>query len=60
MNPEAGDGSIDWDWLDARPALSEASHVKHIRLERPILVLMDGRRNAGLILKEPDEVAPPS
>jgi hypothetical protein len=60
VNPEAGDGSIDWDWLDALPAQSEASHVKHIRLERPILVLMDGRRNAGLILKEPDEVVPSS
>ena len=55
VNPEAGDGSIDWEWLDALPALSLASHVKHIRLARPILALMDGRRNAGLILKEADE-----
>jgi hypothetical protein len=60
VNPEAGDGAIDWEWFDALPAQSEASHVKHIRLERPIMVLMDGRRNAGLILKEPDEAVPSS
>jgi CheY-like chemotaxis protein len=52
VNPETGDGFIDWDWFDARPALSQAAHVRHLRLKQPILVLMDGRRNAGLILKD--------
>jgi hypothetical protein len=52
VNPETGDGFIDWDWFDAQPALSQAAHVRHLRLEDPILVLMDGRRNAGLILKD--------
>jgi hypothetical protein len=52
VNPETGDGFIDWDWFDAQPALSQAAHVRHLRLEEPILVLMDGRRNAGLILKD--------
>ena len=52
VNPETGDGSIDWDWLDAQIALSEADHVRHLRLDQPILVLMDGRRNEGVILKE--------
>jgi len=52
VNPETGDGSIDWDWLDAQPALSEADHVRHLRLDQPILVLMDGRRNEGVILKK--------
>jgi hypothetical protein len=51
VNPETGDGFIDWDWLDGHPALSQAAHVRHLRLERPVLILMDGRRNTGLILK---------
>ena len=53
VNPESGDGDVDWAWLDAQPPLSSASHVRHIRLERPVLVLMDGKRNEGVILKPP-------
>jgi hypothetical protein len=51
VNPASGDGFLDWDWLDAQPALSGANHVRHLRLARPILVMMNGRRNEGLILK---------
>jgi CheY-like chemotaxis protein len=58
VNPEVGDGYVDWDWLDAQPALSQAAHVRHLRLERPILVLMDGRRNEGLILKDAEVLSP--
>ena len=35
VNPEAGDGVVDWDWLDAQPPASNAAHVRHIHLERP-------------------------
>jgi hypothetical protein len=51
VNPESGDGVVDWGWLEALPALSGAAHVRHIRLPRPILVLMNGKRNEGVILK---------
>jgi len=51
VNPEAGDGTVDWPWLEAQPALSSAAHVRHLRLEEPILVLMNGKRNEGVILK---------
>jgi hypothetical protein len=51
VNPESGDGTVDWEWLDAQPHLASAAHVRHIRLERPILVLMNGKRNEGVILK---------
>jgi CheY-like chemotaxis protein len=52
VNPERGDGVLDWGWLDAQPELSRSAHVRHLRLESPILVLLDGRRNEGLILKD--------
>jgi hypothetical protein len=51
VNPETGDGSVDWEWLDAQEALSHAAHVRHLRLGAPVLVLMNGKRNEGLILK---------
>jgi hypothetical protein len=53
VNPETGDGEVDWDWLDAQPPLSSAAHVRHIRLEQPVVVLMNGKRNEGVILKPP-------
>ena len=51
VNPESGDGVVDWEWLAAQPALSSLAHVRHLRLEKPILVLMNGRNNEGVILK---------
>ncbi|MCG6922412.1 MAG: histidine kinase [Acidobacteria bacterium] len=59
VNPEIGEGYVDWDWLNAQPALSHAAHVRHLRLEHPILVLMDGRRNEGLILKDARSLSAP-
>ena len=35
------------------PRRRAASHVRHIRLEQPVLVLMNGKRNEGVILKPP-------
>jgi len=51
VNPESGDGYVDWPWLAAQAACSEAAHVRHLRLEAPILVLMNGKRSQGLIRK---------
>jgi CheY-like chemotaxis protein len=51
VNPESGDGTVDWTWLEAQPTLSSAAHVRRIRLEKPILVLMNGKKNEGVILK---------
>jgi CheY-like chemotaxis protein len=53
VNPDAGDGVVDWGWLDAQPPVSNAAHVRHIHLESPVLVLMNGKRNEGVILKPP-------
>ncbi len=51
VNPDDGDGYVDWAWLDAQPALSQEAHVRHLRLDRPVLVKMNGKRGEGVILK---------
>jgi hypothetical protein len=51
VNPEVGDGALDWAWLDAQPALSSEAHVRHLRLSGPVTVLIDGRRQECVILK---------
>jgi len=51
VNPDAGDGFLDWEWLGARPALREAGCVRHLRFDDAIVVKMNGKRNEGVILK---------
>jgi hypothetical protein len=51
VNPEAGEGSIDWEWLGAQPAVAEDGCVRHMRLNEPVLVKMSGRKGEGIILK---------
>jgi hypothetical protein len=51
VNPDDGDGFVDWPWLDAQSARSHVAHVRHVRLDQPVLVLMNGKRGEGVILK---------
>ncbi|MCA8977705.1 MAG: histidine kinase [Planctomycetes bacterium] len=51
VNPELGEGMVDWEWLDAQPPQSAEAHVRHIRLEAPLIVLMNGKKGEGVILK---------
>jgi CheY-like chemotaxis protein len=51
VNPDAGDGILDWEWLARQAPVSEAGCVRHLRLSRPVVAWMDGRRGEGVILK---------
>ncbi len=42
---------LDWAWLDGQPAARETRHLRHVRLETPLTVVLDGREGRGLILK---------
>jgi len=39
----------DWLELDAQPAETEGTYVRHVRLERPLDVRIDGRSRRGVI-----------
>jgi hypothetical protein len=51
VNPEAGEGFVDWEWLAAQPAADEADCVRHLRFGKPVVVRMNGRTNTGVIAK---------
>lgn len=51
VNPDAGEGFVDWDWLNAHPAVEEQGCVRHLRFDSPIAVVMNGRTSRGIILK---------
>ena len=51
VNPEVGEGLVDWDWLRLQDPVHEAPMVRHVRLAEPLVVKMDGQRGEGVILK---------
>jgi hypothetical protein len=51
VNPDAGDGSIDWEWLREQPSVEEDGCVRHLRFEKPLGVVMNSRTSQGIILK---------
>ncbi|MFA7330786.1 MAG: PEP/pyruvate-binding domain-containing protein [Candidatus Delongbacteria bacterium] len=54
VNPEQGQGELDWSWLLGQPAFQRGDFVRHLRLEQPISVLMNARSRAGVIIKPAD------
>src|ERR1700733_11445758 len=51
VNPDAGEGSVDWEWLSQQPAVAENGCVRHLRFDAPIRVVMNSRTSQGIILK---------
>lgn len=42
---------LDWDWLDAQPAVAETDHLRHLRISQPLRMKVDGRTRKGVILR---------
>jgi hypothetical protein len=51
VNPDAGEGSIDWQWLTEQPAVGEQGCVRHLRFAEPIRVVMNSHTSQGVIFK---------
>jgi len=51
VNPDAGEGSVDWQWLTEQTAVEEEGCVRHLRFAEPIRVLMNSRTSQGVIFK---------
>ncbi len=51
VNPDAGEGFVDWEWLAAQPAVEEHGGVRHLHFVDPLVVLMNGKTSQGMIFK---------
>jgi CheY-like chemotaxis protein len=51
VNPDAGEGSVDWQWLTEQQAVEEQGCVRHLQFSNPIRVVMNSRTSQGVILK---------
>jgi len=51
VNPDTGEGSVDWQWLTEQPAVEEQGCVRHLQFAEPIRVVMNSRTSQGVIFK---------
>lgn len=51
VNPESGEGFLDWPWLGQLARQQDGRFVRHIHLPGPLMVKMNGKKSEGVILK---------
>lgn len=49
VNPYAGDGTLDFELLDAMPARSESRYIRHVRFDRPLEICIDGIGSRAIV-----------
>jgi hypothetical protein len=45
------DKQIDWEWLNKQESYQETNYLRHLRLNTPIKIEVDGKSGRGIILK---------
>jgi len=50
VNTYTGDGVLQKDILDSMPAVEETEFVRHVRFDKPLKIMMDGKKQHGVVL----------
>ena len=50
INTYTGDGVFQKELLDQMPAVEETQYVRHVRFDRPLKIMMDGKKQTGVVL----------
>ena len=45
------DDYFDWDWVGSLPAVGETTYLRHVRIEKRMILKIDGRGSQGVIIK---------
>ncbi|HKJ01333.1 MAG TPA: PEP/pyruvate-binding domain-containing protein [Longimicrobiales bacterium] len=45
---------MDWEGLESRAAVTETGFLRHVRIEEPLLVCVDGRSGRGFVRLQPE------
>ena len=51
VNADAGEGFVDWDWLESAPRVAEEGAVRLVRLPAPAIAILNGKVRRGLLVK---------
>ena len=51
INTYTGDGVFQKELLDQMPAVEETQYVRHVRFDHPLKIMMDGKKQTGVVLR---------
>ncbi|MFH1196121.1 MAG: PEP/pyruvate-binding domain-containing protein [bacterium] len=51
VNNHNDEGFINWEWLKSQPAVEEKNYIRHIKLDYPLTIKINGPQSKGVILK---------
>ena len=51
VNPDAGEGSVDWQWLAEQAATEEQGCVRHLQFANRLRIVMNSKASWGVIFK---------
>jgi hypothetical protein len=51
VNPDAGEGTVDWEWLAEQAAVEEQGCVRRLQFASPLRVVMNSHTSQGVIFK---------
>lgn len=51
INSSSSYNTFDWDWLNALEPVSETEYVRHVRLDKPLEVRIDGRSGKAVVFR---------
>ena len=54
INAYINDGLYRQDLLDSMPAINETQYVRHVRFEKPLKIMMDGKKQKGVVMLPED------
>lgn len=54
INSYANDGVYKKELLDSMPAIEETQYVRHVRFDKPLQIMMDGKKQEGVIVLPAD------
>lgn len=51
LNQNGSGDFFDWQWVGEQPAESETEYVRHVRLDKPMVLKIDGRKSECAVMK---------
>jgi CheY-like chemotaxis protein len=51
INPFNNEGYYDVDWLNKQDTVYEDEYIRHVRFDKPLEIMIDGKRHKGVIMK---------
>jgi CheY-like chemotaxis protein len=48
---ETGQDFINWGWLKSVPAVKETTYLRHVKLDKPLILKIDGKSSRAVLLK---------